>query len=227
MAIRNVVLRGYGPGATIPFIVTKGYTIGPLGIPSAVIGGAIALTEPLIVNGGQIITITLSNDTWQASGNAFNQVRQIILNGFNSAQSENAGWNKQVRDKQPITAVVRTSNTVVTVTLAAAPDYDITVAETITVTVPAEALVTSTTPLIAATTIGVTADAAVPDSHFVLFRSVSRSASFSSTSFQGATFRSVSNATAIITDTPQPLGFLLTEDGGILLQENDLPIALE
>ena len=28
MAIRNVVTRGYGSGATIPFVVTRGYTIG-------------------------------------------------------------------------------------------------------------------------------------------------------------------------------------------------------
>lgn len=68
---------------------------------------------------------------------------------------------------------------------------------------------------------------AVPDSHTVRFKSTSRSASFSSESFQGATFQSVSNTTINVVDTPQPLGFLLTEDGGILLQENDLPIALE
>lgn len=27
MAIRNVVCRGYGPGATIAFVATRGYTI--------------------------------------------------------------------------------------------------------------------------------------------------------------------------------------------------------
>ena len=225
MAIRNLITRGYGAGATIAFVVTRGYSFG-VGAPSVDIG-ALSLSELQVTDGGQVITITLSNDTWQAAGTAFNQVRQIILAGMSSAQFENTGWNKQVRDKQPITAVVRTSNTVVTVTLTAAPDYDITVAETITVTVPAEVLVTSITPLVAPSTIGITADAAVADSHFVLFRSVSRSASFSSESFQGATFRSVSNTTIDIVDTPQPLGFLLTEDGGILLQENDLPIALE
>jgi len=68
---------------------------------------------------------------------------------------------------------------------------------------------------------------AAPAQHFVLFTSTSKSATFSSESYQGATFQSVSNATAVIKDTPQPLGFLLTEDGGIILQENDLPIALE
>ena len=225
MAIRNVVTRGYGAGATIPFVVTRGYTIGA-GVPSVDIGGATALSELQLIVGGQAITITLQNDTWQAPGTAFDQVRQIILSGMSSAQSENTGWNREVRNKQPVTAVVRTSNTVVTVTLTAAPDYDITADETITVTVPAEALITSTTPLVATTTIGVTADAAVPASHIVKFTSLARSAKFSSTS-RSATFQSVSNATVIITDIPQPLGFILTEDGAIITQENNLPIAKE
>lgn len=224
MAIRNVVTRGYGAGASIAFVVTRGYSIGA-GVPSVDISGDTALTESDIVNGGQVITITLSNDTWQAAGTAFDQVRQIILNGLTSAQSEVTGWNKEVRDKQPVTVVARTSNTVVTVTLAAAPGYDITVAETITDTVPDEALVTSASALVALTTIGVTADAAIQTQHILTFSSVSQSAKFSAVQ-QRTTFVSVSN-TIEITDTPDPLGFLLKEDGGILLQENDLPIALE
>ncbi len=226
MAIQNVIVRGYGPGATIPFVVTRGYTIGAEVAASAIVS-APALTEPLIVNGGQVITITLTNDTWVAAGNPFDQVRQIIINGMTSAQTEDNGWNKEVRDKESITSVVRTSNTLVTITLTASLDYDITVNEVITVTVPDEALVTSTTPLIATPTIDVTATTALLAQHFVLFTSTSKSATFSSESYQGATFQSVSNATAVIKDTPTPLGFLLTEDGGIILQENDLPIALE
>jgi len=197
-----------------------------VGIPSATISAA-ALTEPLLVAGGQIITITLSDDIWVAAGNPFDQVRQIIMNGGTSAQSEETGWNKEIRDKQPVTAVVRTSDAVVTITLVASPDYDITVGEVITDTVPDEALNAAITPLIATPTIDVTATTALLAQHFVLFTSTSRSATFSSESYQGATFQSVSNATAVIKDTPQPLGFLLTEDGGIILQENDLPIALE
>lgn len=197
-----------------------------LGIPSATVS-APALTEPLIVNGGQVITITLTDDIWVTAGDPFDQVRQIIINGMTSAQSEVKGWNREVRDKESITSVVRTSNTVVTITLTAASAYDITVGETITVTVPDEALNAAITPLTATPTIGVTASTALLAQHFVLFTSTSKSATFSSESYQGATFQSVSNATAVIKDTPQPLGFLLTEDGGIILQENDLPIALE
>lgn len=40
------------------------------------------------------------------------------------------------------------------------------------------------------------------------------------------TFVSVSDGIKVV-GTVDPLGFLLKEDGGILLQENDLPIALE
>jgi len=226
MAIRNVVQRGYGAGASIAFVVTRGYSIGA-GVASATVGGATALTEPLLVAGGQVNTITLTNDTWQVSGTAFNQVRQIILNGMTSAQSEITGWNKEVRDKESIVSVVRTSNTVVTITWTAAPNYDITVDETITVTVPKEALVTSITDLVATPTIGVTATAPVLSTHTIQFRSVSNTALFDSVSF-GARFESASNATSIIKNTPDPLGFILTEDGDNIVQENGtLNIAAE
>ncbi len=221
MAIRNVVTRGYGPGATIPFIVTRGYSTG---VASAAIS-APALTEPLIVAGGQVITITLANDTWLAAGNPFDQVRQIIINGMTSAQSEDKGWNREVRNKESITSVVRTSNTVVTITLTAASVYDITVGEVITVTVPDEALNASIVPLIAIPTIGVTADAPILQAHTVGFSSVSRLVKFSSTQ-RRVTFSSASRTIKIV-DTPNPLGFILTEDDGIILQEDDLPIALE
>ena len=224
MAIRNVVVRGYGPGASIAFVVTRGYTI-DTGLPTASVGGVTALTEPVVTADSHINTITLSNDTWVPSGSAFNQVRQIILNGVTSAQSEILGWNREVRAKEPVTSVVRTSNTLVTITWTAAPDYDITVNEVITVTVPDEALITSTLPVVATPAIAVTADVAIQTQHMLTFSSVSQSAKFSAVQ-QRTTFASVSNTIEIV-DIADPLGFLLKEDGGILLQENDLPIALE
>lgn len=222
MAIRNVVVRGYGPGASIAFVVTRGYIVG---IPTASIGGVTALTEPVVVADSHITTITLSNDTWVPSGSAFNQVRQIILNGVTSAQSEILGWNREVRDKESVTSVVRTSDTLVTITWSAAPDYDITGNEAITVTVPDEALITSTSPVVATPAIAVAADVAIQTQHILTFSSVSQSAKFSAVQ-QRTTFVSVSNTIEIV-DIGDPLGFLLKEDGGILLQENDLPIALE
>jgi len=133
------------------------------GTAVAVITGTAAagLTEAEVVAGGETIIITLTNDTWVAAGATFNAQRQNIIDGLDSAQSEVTGWNAEVRDNEVVTAVVRTSDTVVTITLSAAAAYDVTADETITVTVPASALVTSATELTATPTIAVTADAEV------------------------------------------------------------------
>jgi len=119
--------------------------------PNAAVSGTITLstTESDIVSGGKTIIITLSNDTWVAAGATFDAQRQNIIDGLNSAQSETNGWNNEVRDKQTVSGVVRTSNTVVTITLDAQAGYDLSANETITVTVPASALVTSSSPLVA------------------------------------------------------------------------------
>ena len=120
----------------------------------AVITGTItaSVTEADIVAGGKTIIITLTGDTWIAAGAAsFDLQRDEILQGLDSAQSEALGWNLQVRDLEVVTAVVRTSDTVVTITLSPSPLYDITAQETITVTVPGTAL-TGGSPLTASPT---------------------------------------------------------------------------
>ena len=99
-------------------------------------------TEAEIVSGGETTIITLTGDTWIAAGAAsFDLQRANIIQGCDSAQSEALGWNLQVRDLEVVTAVVRTSDTVVTITWSASPAYNITAQETITVTVPATAVV--------------------------------------------------------------------------------------
>jgi hypothetical protein len=70
----------------------------------------------------------------------FNNIRQAIINGLVSAQSETFGWNNEVKDKLEVISVERTSDTVVTITLSAQSSYNITSNETITVTIPASAL---------------------------------------------------------------------------------------
>jgi hypothetical protein len=97
------------------------------------------LYESEIVAGGQTLLITLTNDTWVASGTAFNAQRQNILNGISSAQSEATGWNA-LQSGLAVTDVVRTSATVVTITLDALATYAITAAETLTVVVPGTAV---------------------------------------------------------------------------------------
>lgn len=71
----------------------------------------------------------------------FNDARQAIINGLDSAQAEGTGWDAVVKAGLAVTAVVRTSDTVVTITLPAFASYNITAQEVITVTVPAAALV--------------------------------------------------------------------------------------
>ena len=79
---------------------------------AAITGTATAsITEADIVAGGKTIIITLTNDTWVAAGATFNAIRQDIIDGLDSAQSELLGWNNEVRDKEVVGAVVRDSDT--------------------------------------------------------------------------------------------------------------------
>ena len=89
---------------------------------------------------------------FQQRATKFDQQRQAIIDGLTSAQSEATGWNAKVRDiaLQP-SDVVRTSDTVVTISLPAVADYDISAGETITATIPAAAL-TGAAELVAAPT---------------------------------------------------------------------------
>jgi len=70
----------------------------------------------------------------------FNSARQAFINNISSAQGEANGWNNKVRNNLAVTSVVRTNNTVATITLQAEAAYDITAQETITVIVPSSIL---------------------------------------------------------------------------------------
>lgn len=109
---------------------------------TAALAGTItsSTTEVNIVSGGKTIILTLANDTWAASGATFDAQRQNIINGIDSAQAEITGWDAVVKAGLAVTAVVRTSATVVTVTLPAFASFDITATETITATIPSTAL---------------------------------------------------------------------------------------
>lgn len=110
---------------------------------SATIGGTItaSVTETDIVTGGKTLTITLSKDTWIAAGaSAFDLQRINILAGIISAQSETFGWNNVVILNQNLSGVVRTSDTIVTITWDAFATYNVSTLETISVTVPQSAL---------------------------------------------------------------------------------------
>jgi hypothetical protein len=112
--------------------------------PSAAVTGTIGdgASEQEVRDGGGTIIITLTDATWAAAGGTFDGQRQNIIDGLDSAQSETYGWNNEVRDEIGVSSVVRTADTIATVTIAAADvgDYRITSAETLTVTVPASAI---------------------------------------------------------------------------------------
>ena len=111
--------------------------------PSAAITGTAtaSINESDIVTGGKTVIITLKNATWIAAGAAsFDLQRDEIIAGMDSAQSELLGWDNVVKALQSLGGVVRTSDTVVTITLDAQATYNITATETITVTVPSTSI---------------------------------------------------------------------------------------
>lgn len=70
----------------------------------------------------------------------FNNVRQEIINGMVGDSSDPHNWNVEVKGKISVNDVVRTNNTVCTITLDAEAGYDITANETVTMTMPNNAL---------------------------------------------------------------------------------------
>lgn len=144
---------------------------------TAAITGTItpSVIETNIVAGGKTIIITLTGDTWIASGAlSFDLQRQNIINGLTSAQSELLGWNNVVKALQGVAGVVRTSATVVTITLDAQATYNITATETITVTVPSTAVVGGVS-IVGAPTFQVTASAGGSTITFITYRPAWRS----------------------------------------------------
>jgi len=111
--------------------------------PAAALTGTLAdgATEAQIVSGGETLIITLTNDTWDATVGADNAITTALINGIDSDGAEGTGWDDVVKANMDYTDVTRTSATVVTIELDPEATYDITAAETITVTVPGTAVV--------------------------------------------------------------------------------------
>lgn len=159
----NYSSTGY---STIPY--SGGYQSTPT--VSAAISGTItaSVNESDIVTGGKTLIITLTGDTWIAAGGAsFDLQRQNIINGVTSAQAEATGWNLVPKALQSLAGVVRTSNTVVTITWDAFATYNITAQETITVTVPGTALV-GANALVATPTFTVSVSAAGNNNQYLM-----------------------------------------------------------
>jgi hypothetical protein len=102
--------------------------------------GASGGTAAEIRAGGETIILTLANTKWVTTGATFDAQRQAIIDGLDSNQADPNGWDNRRADFA-VGDVVRTSDTVVTITLSASTAYAIPQTETITAVVPAAALV--------------------------------------------------------------------------------------
>ena len=116
------------------------------------------VTEADIVAGSKTLICTLVGDTFIAAGAAFDAQRQAFINGSDGSGADPAGWDAVVRATQGVGGVVRTSDTVVTLTLDAFGTFDIASNETISWTIPASIL-TSGAAIVASPTFAVTAAA--------------------------------------------------------------------
>jgi hypothetical protein len=125
----------------------------------AVTGTAIAggVTEAQIVNGGETLILTLTNGTWAASGSVFNALRQSFLDGLVGTTSGTYSWLTAVIGQGVVSNVVRTSDTIVTITLPAAAAFGIVADETVSITIPANSIVNTAGATVAATLVPITA----------------------------------------------------------------------
>ena len=166
----STVLQGIVIEPPVLSVAAVGYVpqqIKTLEIPSGTIvvdgyapqiGGSTAIEVPV-----GAVAVTGYAPTRVVRYTAFADAISAIILGLDSAQSEGTGWDAVVKAalEADHTKVVRTSDTVVTITLPACGTYSITANETITVTIPVAALVSSTSDIVASPTFGITEMTAV------------------------------------------------------------------
>ncbi len=145
-----------------------------ISLVSCALSGTIAAgtDQADIVAGGKTIILTLTNDTWVAAGATFDAQRANIIAGLTSAQSELLGWNNVVKALQGVSGVVRTSATIVTITLDAQLTYSITATEVITATVPATALAQGGLDVVASPTFQVADSADASEVFFAMMHRI-------------------------------------------------------
>jgi hypothetical protein len=126
--------------------------IAPYATPKVTITGTAspACLESEVVTGGQTIILTITGGKW-AAATPFAAARAAVIAGLDSAQAEAAGWDVEVKAKQGVGTVVRTSATVATITLTSSASYSTSADETITVTVPGAAMEGQWAPVVAGT----------------------------------------------------------------------------
>ena len=128
-------------------------------------GGAAAATLSGLLSDGasehelfstpQDVRVNLVDETF-VSGVTFNDARQALIDGMDSALSETGGWNAIVRDSLSVAAVTRISDTRVIIQMPAFDGFAIDSNETITFKIPASIL-TAASELTATPTFTITA----------------------------------------------------------------------
>lgn len=165
----SIITVGIGtPYGSPSDIITLGYGVGAAGGSALILGSLVPTgTESDVQNNSNLLTITLSGDTWITLVGGFNAIRQDIINGITSSGAEASGWNAAVRDTLSVTAVTRLSDTFVSILIPAVPGYAITAPETITVTVPGSALAGGS-PIVATPTFTITPGAANDEGEYIV-----------------------------------------------------------
>ena len=119
----------------------------------ALSGTVTSASEDAYRTAGETIILTLTGDTWAAAGTGpigSTADTQAIIDGLDVVpDTNNNGFNTILSALVPATDVVRTSDTVCTITLPANATFSIDVLETITAIIPAAALVSSAVPITA------------------------------------------------------------------------------
>ena len=131
------------PAPEVEHYTSKGFslTYPTIAMTGTAISGGV--TEAQIITGGETIILTLTSGTWAASGSVFDALRQGFLDGLTSSSSGTYSFRTAVAANCAVTDVVRTSSTIVTITLDAAATYGIVANDTVTVTIPSGAVVYS------------------------------------------------------------------------------------
>ncbi len=102
--------------------------------PVITLGGMTTGDESDILAGSGIITVNLERDNWAATLGGANAITTGFINGISGDQNWNTVKSLLLLDN---TRIVRTSATLVTITLPTSPEYVITANETVTVSIPA------------------------------------------------------------------------------------------
>jgi len=150
----QVTRLGLYGGPRLPYV---GFTDRAVVI-SAILSGSVSdgVLESQLASSWEDAVIILDNATW-VSGQNFNDARQSIIDGFDSAGSETFGWNAEIRDKLNPVSVFRVSDTQVRLELNGFSGYSIDANETIQLVIPNSAF-SGSVDVTALPTFDVTAD---------------------------------------------------------------------